>query len=203
MTSTPTSEEMRRRAKKRSAPLRDSVSGRIDIDKMKTARGTKDVTAVRSSKSNRGCHGLDFPGLVAAATSAERIALEVDGVPSRAAFRLFRSMRLDRSDIVRLLGRSNSTVRRYEQTPGAIINDVAGHAIIGVADLVATVREIVAAAGDPVEARGFDAEAWLGSWLCLRHPALGGRAPLEYMRSPTWRAAVRRVLGAMHSGAYQ
>lgn len=158
---------------------------------------------MRSSKSNRGRHGLDFPGLVATATSAERIALEVDGVPSRAAFRLFRSMSLDRSGIARLLGKSKSTVRRYEQSPAVIINDVAGHAIIGVADLVITVREIVVAAGDPVEVRDFDAEAWLGSWLCLRHPALGGRAPIEYMRSPTWRAAVRRVLGAMHSGSYQ
>ena len=53
------------------------------------------------------------------------------------------------------------------------------------------------------EAEGFDAAQWLGRWIERPQPALGGRKPADLIGTPTGRAMVARVLGAIESGAYQ
>mgnify|MGYP000116619126 CR=1 FL=1 len=48
----------------------------------------------------------------------------------------------------------------------------------------------------------FDLDAWLDKWLRRRHPALGGRPAVELLHIPEGYESVKRVLGAMVSGAY-
>lgn len=70
------------------------------------------------------------------------------------------------------------------------------------ARLLAQVEQIVRESGDPERARGFDAATWLAGWLDSPAPALGGRAPAEYLHTPDGVDLVSRLLGAQQSGAY-
>ena len=49
----------------------------------------------------------------------------------------------------------------------------------------------------------FDAQAWLSQWLEREQPALGGRAPRELLASEEGFGSVKRLLGALSSGAFQ
>lgn len=48
----------------------------------------------------------------------------------------------------------------------------------------------------------FDAAKWLGQWIEVAQPALGGQRPADLMDTPTGAGAVAKVLGAIESGAY-
>lgn len=50
---------------------------------------------------------------------------------------------------------------------------------------------------------GFKFDLWLEEWLTRPHPALGGFRPTDLLATPEGIESVRRVLGAMISGAYQ
>lgn len=50
---------------------------------------------------------------------------------------------------------------------------------------------------------GFNLDQWLQEWLQRPKPALGGARPVELLNTPDGIEAVRRVLGAVISGAYQ
>ena len=67
--------------------------------------------------------------------------------------------------------------------------------------LLAKAQELAAQSTHP-DAASFDAARWLGEWIRKPQPALGGRRPEELLDTPTGRAAVMRVLGAMESGAF-
>lgn len=49
---------------------------------------------------------------------------------------------------------------------------------------------------------GFDSARWVGRWLRSPIPALGGKAPNQFLKDEEGRAIVRRVLHAYFSGAY-
>lgn len=49
----------------------------------------------------------------------------------------------------------------------------------------------------------FDPQTWLEEWINRPHPALGGRTPAELLEDEDGFRSVRRVFGAMWSGAYQ
>lgn len=69
--------------------------------------------------------------------------------------------------------------------------------------LLALVEQIVRESGDPERARDFDSVAWLNAWLSSPAPALGGRAPAEYLMTPDGVDLVSQLLGAQQSGAYR
>lgn len=50
---------------------------------------------------------------------------------------------------------------------------------------------------------GFDLDQWLQDWLQRQQPALGGARPVDLLNTDDGVEAVRRVLGAVISGAYQ
>jgi len=74
---------------------------------------------------------------------------------------------------------------------------------VGLMELINRVEDMLAAERDNEQARGFDVEKWVGEWIQRPQPALGGLAPADVMDTPTGRASVMRVLGAIQSGAYQ
>lgn len=68
-----------------------------------------------------------------------------------------------------------------------------------VGQLAVFVQRMVEESGEP---EGFDASAWLATWLAHPCYALGGRMPKELMTSVHGRELVARLLGRMRSGAY-
>lgn len=60
-------------------------------------------------------------------------------------------------------------------------------------------REALRADGSP----DFDFDHWLQDWLYRPQPALGGATPNSLLDSASGIESVRRVLGAVLSGAYQ
>jgi len=51
-------------------------------------------------------------------------------------------------------------------------------------------------------AESFDALKWINSWIHRKQPCLGGYTPFEVMRTDPGFEEVKRVLGAVFSGAY-
>lgn len=70
---------------------------------------------------------------------------------------------------------------------------------LGQAALLDQVRRMVQASGRPA---GFDAGAWLKSWLAQPLPALGGALPAEWLDTPEGQAIVSSILARMQTGAY-
>jgi uncharacterized protein (DUF2384 family) len=65
--------------------------------------------------------------------------------------------------------------------------------------LIAQVRRLVEESGD---ISGFDPEAWTIDWLNASCPALGGRAPKEFVGTEAGRAVVTQRIAQMQSGAF-
>jgi uncharacterized protein (DUF2384 family) len=85
---------------------------------------------------------------------------------------------------------------------GEVISGSGGQAAIGIAKLIAKAEEMVADS-TASEASGFDATKWLGRWLEIAQPALGGHKPSALLDTPTGLQVVLKLLGAIESGAYQ
>lgn len=71
-----------------------------------------------------------------------------------------------------------------------------------VSKLLVVVQSILAISTHP-DATGFDAVAWIETWMDKPHPALGGRTPSELIEKATGFEVVTRLLGSLESGAYQ
>jgi len=85
----------------------------------------------------------------------------------------------------------------------ALFGGTPGQSVVGLMELINKVEDMLAAETDNDEARSFDVQKWVGEWIQRPQPALGGLAPAELMDTPSGRASVMRVLGAIQSGAYQ
>lgn len=66
-------------------------------------------------------------------------------------------------------------------------------------ELKTLVQRIVQESGEP---RGFDAKKWLRGFMASPKAALGGKRPLELIRTQKGRLAVRQLIERMQSGAY-
>lgn len=67
------------------------------------------------------------------------------------------------------------------------------------------IRRLVEMVEDMIPERqgeGFDAGRWTARWLETPQPALAGAAPKDYLDTAEGRAIVKRLLGAIESGAY-
>jgi uncharacterized protein (DUF2384 family) len=70
------------------------------------------------------------------------------------------------------------------------------------ARLVEMVQVMVAEAGDPEAAHGFNARDWLKAWLSVPNRALGGVRPSTCLNRPEGQEMVATLLARMQSGAY-
>jgi putative toxin-antitoxin system antitoxin component (TIGR02293 family) len=142
-----------------------------------------------------------FVVLVAEATPFELVDLERRGVEGRFLKDVSRRLDLPQMHVFDMLGVPKATAEKKVAT-GEVISGSGGQAAIGMARLIAKAQEIVAnSTADG--ARDFDAAKWLGKWLDVPQPALGGRKPSELVDTPTGLDVVLKVLGAIESGAYQ
>lgn len=157
---------------------------------------------VRKFPTHKARESVDvFIRRVSAATPIEIVEVERSGVPGLVLKQISRYMDVPSSRVYDMVGVAKSTAEA-KAAEGEVIAGSGGHAAIGLARLIALAQEIVADSTAP-DAKDFDAAKWLGRWLELPQPALGGRKPAELLDTPTGLEVVRRLLGSIASGAYQ
>jgi putative toxin-antitoxin system antitoxin component (TIGR02293 family) len=146
--------------------------------------------------------GLDeFVGRVSHATPFQLVELERHGVEGRFLKDVSKRLDVPQMHVFDMLGVPKATAEK-KVAAGQVISGSGGQAAIGMAKLIAKAQEIVANS-TAAEAQDFDAAKWLGKWLDVPQPALGGRKPSALLDTPTGLDVVLKVLGAIESGAYQ
>jgi putative toxin-antitoxin system antitoxin component (TIGR02293 family) len=101
--------------------------------------------------------------------------------------------------VMELIGVSPTTFRRKQEANEAL-PDVAGHRVMGLLRVVATLRRLLRESGDTRALAGFDLETWVANWLREPQPDLGGRTPAEMLRNPEGQRAVEALLERMRGG---
>jgi uncharacterized protein (DUF2384 family) len=129
------------------------------------------------------------------------VQLERSGMPARAVAAMAISLGLSERRVFEVIGLPQSIADRKVQN-NEPVTGASGYAAIGIMRLMEQAREIVGRSTSP-KAVGFDSDRWLGRWLEMSQPALGGRKPADFLNTPTGFKLVSRVLGALESGAYQ
>ena len=142
-----------------------------------------------------------FVQRISAATPMELVLTERAGVQARLIKDLARHLDMPASRLFAILGVAKATAEK-KVAAGESIGGQGGHAVLGLVRLLGMAQALVANS-TAVAAASFDAAKWLGRWLELPQPSLGGRRPAELLDTPTGVELVARVLGALESGAYQ
>jgi uncharacterized protein (DUF2384 family) len=146
--------------------------------------------------------GLDqFVVIVSHATPYQLVELERHGVDGRFLKDLSKRMEISQLHVFDMIGVPKATAEK-KVAAGEVISGSGGQAAIGMAKLIAKAQDI-ALNSTAKEAKEFDAAKWLGRWLEIAQPALGGRKPSELVDTPTGLDVVLKLLGAIESGAYQ
>lgn len=143
-----------------------------------------------------------FRKMLRTAPLADRVRIERDGVPYAVVKNLIDEIGVSSSDFRIYVGIPKATFTK-KMKEKALFSGTSGQSVVGLMDLINKVDDMLAAENDNDAARSFDVEKWVGDWIQRPQPALGGLAPAELMDTPTGRASVMRVLGAIQSGAYQ
>lgn len=154
---------------------------------------------VKQAVSYRGLD--DFVVVVAHATPYQLVEIERRGVDGRFLKDLSKRLEISQLHVFDMIGIPKATAEK-KVAAGEVISGSGGQAAIGMAKLIAKASEIVANS-TALEAEDFDAAKWLGRWIDIPQPALGGRKPSELLDTPTGLEIVLRLLGAIESGAYQ
>jgi putative toxin-antitoxin system antitoxin component (TIGR02293 family) len=160
-------------------------------------RGAK-ATALTSAAKHLSLD--EYVATVERATPMQKIELERAGVPGRLIKDLSTRMKLPTSRMFGILGLPKATAEK-KAAQGESVAGSAGYSAIGMAALLAKAQEMATDTA-ATEAR-FDAGAWLGRWIELPQPALGGRRPSELLDTATGVLVVSRLLGSLVSGSYQ
>jgi putative toxin-antitoxin system antitoxin component (TIGR02293 family) len=142
-----------------------------------------------------------FVVVVSHATPYQLVELERRGVEGRFLKDLSKRMEISQLHVFDMIGVPKATAEK-KIAAGEVISGSGGQAAIGMAKLIAKAKDMVANS-TAEEAKGFDPAKWLGKWLEIPQPALGGRKPSELLDTPTGLDVVLKLLGAIESGAYQ
>lgn len=143
----------------------------------------------------------EFVLLISHATPYQLVEFERRGVDGRFLKDLSKRMEISQLHVFDMIGVPKATAEK-KVAAGEVISGSGGQAAIGMAKLIAKAKDIVANS-TAKEARDFDAAKWLGKWLEIPQPALGGRKPSDLLDTPTGLNVVLKLLGAIESGAYQ
>ena len=84
-------------------------------------------------------------------------------------------------------------------TPGKSLGQDQGWRLLWMARLIGQAQAIVDRAG---KSAGFNAPAWMGSWLQTAHLVLGGVTPGDYLLRSDGPQIVSELLARLESGAY-
>jgi uncharacterized protein (DUF2384 family) len=158
----------------------------------------------RARSARHGARHLSLDEYVATverATPMQRIELERAGVPGKLIKALSTRMKLPTSRMFGILGLPKATAEK-KAARGESVGGSAGYSALGMATLLAKAQEMATDSG-ATSTPGFDAGEWLGRWIELPQPALGGRRPSELLDTATGVQVVSRLLGSLVSGSYQ
>jgi uncharacterized protein (DUF2384 family) len=165
----------------------------------RSAQVVRDATTVKFKLPVK----LDsFRALLRTAPLAERVQIEREGVPYQVVKGLIDEI-FDSSTEFQTFVRIPKATFTKKMRDKSLFAGTTGQSVVGLMELINRVEDMLAAERDNEQARGFDVEKWVGEWIQRPQSALGGLAPADVMDTPTGRASVMRVLGAIQSGAYQ
>src|SRR6185503_11174412 len=136
--------------------------------------------AVRPTAATVVYKGLDsFVRVIAGATPYQLVEYERHGVDGKFLRDLSKRMEISQLHVFEMIGVPKATAEK-KVAAGEVISGSGGQAAIGMAKLIAKVGEMAANSPAP-EAKDFDAAKWLGRWIDIAQPALGGRKPSELL----------------------
>lgn len=160
----------------------------------------KEEPLLRSVKTNaldRSVIPKQFRVIFNSAPS-ERIAFVKQGVPTSRIDDLAKSMGISLSKMLDLVGLPKASFHRWS-SGGKNLPVSESERVIGLMKLVGQVENMVAESGDPT---GFDASKWVGNWIEESLPALGGRAPKEFLDTAEGQNLVSNLLSRIQSGTF-
>lgn len=134
------------------------------------------------------------------ATPMQLVEVERSGVSGVLLKDMAREINIPVLRLYDIVGVPKATAEKKAAENG-VIAGAGGQAAIGMARLLGIAQALVDNS-TAAQARGFDAGQWLGRWIELPQPALGGRKPADLLDTPTGVNVVARVLGAIESGAF-
>lgn len=143
-----------------------------------------------------------FRTLLRTAPLSERVRIEREGVPYQVVKGLIEDIFVSSSEFQTFVRIPKATFTK-KMRERSLFAGTTGQSVVGLMELINKVEDMLAAEQDNEAAKDFDVERWVGQWIQRPQPALAGLAPAELMDTPTGRASVMRVLGAIQSGAYQ
>lgn len=171
------------------------VSGRVIV----SAEGFDQ----KPKKTILSIHKLDeFRGFLRTAPLDQRVKIEREGVPYRIVKGVIEETGISTAEFRHAVGIPKATFTK-KMKERSQFSGTTGLSVVGLLDLINKVEDMLLTAGNNEEARDFDVVKWVGTWIQRPQPALGGKAPADLMDTPTGRASVMKVLGAIQSGAYQ
>jgi len=132
------------------------------------------------------------------ASPLERARIVKKGVPASYVVALTDRMAMPKEKFYRTVGLARATVDRKVRGL-KLLNPDESERVVGFMRLVGQTETLVRESGSSV---GFDAAKWLAGWLDRPLPALGGRAPAEFMDTADGRAMVADLMAQQQSGAY-
>lgn len=128
-----------------------------------------------------------------------RVQIEREGVPHDVVKELIVELGTSAAEFQQMVGIPKATFTK-KIAHKELFSGASGQSVVGLMELINRVEDML----DPQnpEVDNFDVEAWVGRWIRVPQPALGGETPANLMDTPSGRQSVMRVLGAIESGAY-
>lgn len=125
-----------------------------------------------------------------------RIDRERKGMPVNMAEALRKHMGLSTGELSRIFGIKPATYKKKVADKEPLAGRY-GDAVADLGETLAIGRNLL-----PTDRADFNIPRWFAEWITIPQPSLGGRKPEDILDTPTGRALVKRVVGAMGSGAY-
>lgn len=119
-------------------------------------------------------------------------------VPASELMRLASAMKVPTKTLSSTLGLNVAQLElKFEY--GGKLTEAEADRMAGLQSIIRLVQGMVFEPDNPSD---FDAAAWLGEWLYLRLPALGGRTAASYMSSGDGQKLIADLLRTTTTGAY-
>jgi uncharacterized protein (DUF2384 family) len=134
------------------------------------------------------------------ASPLERIEAERAGIGGHFVKGLASRLGIANKRMFEVIGVPKATAEKMTAS-NEVIAGAPGQAALGMVRLLGVASAIVAHS-TAEEAKGFDTDKWLGRWIEVPQPALGGRKPADVLDTPTGIETIAKLLGALESGAY-
>ena len=132
------------------------------------------------------------------ATPMQRVELLKTGLSARDAMSIVADLAIPPSRACKAINISRASLTRKARQNVALALPEAER-VLGVAKLIGQVQQMVEESGNPT---GFDASAWVSSWLVEPLPALGGGLPIDLLDTMEGQGLVAKLLRQIQGGVY-